>query len=516
MRKRRPFWALFLAVGCDGVPQADSDEAEATAPRLDHRAAASRASLDLLGHRPSADTLREADASTLSAVIDAASDDPDLGRRAAWLWNRSLHTAAWRDDLAWLADLPLADQRAIAWEPLAGIMAIVNEDRPFTDVLTAAQWPANDRLAALWDIPYTGLGGDWAWTRYNDGRPLAGILSTSALWLRHSADQTNFHRRRANMLARVFLCADFFDRDVQFEADSVLGVGEVEVAVRETPACVNCHAALDPMAGFLAGFAERSEPTDLEQGKRYSPWLAAYGAAVSNPSYFGHPGESLVDLGAFMAADPRFARCVVRRTYEGLTSASFDAEPTRDTMVREFVDGGYRWDQLATAVIRTDAWALPAFKRLPTDQYLLATSHVLALPESMTGAWSGLDEPLLDGPLRVLGGDPDDVSVLEAASATAPAHLLYSHWVAELAVPEAVALDEARAPAERLLLPASDDPTEDEVRSQLAALFLRLDSRVVQPDGAEVDGLYALWTASGESWEEVLEALLRHPAGRLY
>lgn len=513
MDRGAPLFVL-LAFGCEGASAPATTPAET--PRLSDRAAVVRASLDLVGRRPDPDTLPQADASTLSALVADAQDDPDLGRRAAWLWNQSLHTAAWQDDLAWLAELPIADQRAIAWEPLAGIMAVVNEDRPFTDVLTAPEWPANDRLAALWDIPYTGTDGTWAWTRYDDGRPLAGILSTSALWMRHSADQTNFHRRRANMLARVFLCADFFDRDVQFEADSTLGVGEVEVAVRETPACVNCHAALDPLAGFLAGFAERSEPTDLEEGKRYSPWVAAYGAAVSNPSYFGHPGQDLTDLGAFMAADPRFARCVVRRAYEGLTNASFDAEPARDDMVREFVHGGYRWDQLAAAVIETDAWAAPALKRLPADQYLLATSRVLALPEGETGAWAGLDEALLGGQLRVLGGDADDVSVLQPASATAPAHLLYTHWVAEVAVPEAVALDRARPPADRVLVPAADDPSEDEVRVQLVALFLRVDSLVVEPDGAEVDRLLALWQAADQSWDEVLVALLRHPAGRLY
>ncbi|MSQ03629.1 MAG: hypothetical protein EXR71_17385 [Myxococcales bacterium] len=514
MMQRGTSLVLVLLSGCDRVVEAEA-AAEAT-QRVNDRAALVRASLDLLGRRPDPDTLRDADASTLSALVAAASDDPDLGRRAAWLWNQSLHTAAWRDDLAWLADRPIADQRAIAWEPLAGIMAIVNEDRPFTEVLTASEWPANERLAALWDIPYTGTDGGWAWTRVEDGRPLAGILSSSALWMRYSADQTNFHRRRANMLARVFLCADFFDRDVQFEADAVLGVGEVEVAVREVPACVNCHAALDPMAAFLAGFTERSEPTELEQGKRYSPWVAAYGAAVANPGYFGHPGQDLTDLGAFMAADPRFARCVVRRTYEGLTHTSFDAEPDRDAMVRGFVDGGYRWDQLAAAVIGTDAWAVPALKRLPSDQYLLATNRALALPESETGAWSGLDEPLLDGRLRVLGGDPDDVSVLQAAAATAPAQLLYPSWVAELAVPEAVTLDRARPPANRVLLPAADDPTEDEVRAQLVTLFARLDSRVVEPDGAEVGGLLALWHAADQSWEEVLVALLRHPDARLY
>ena len=485
---------------------------------LDAPTELTRLSLDLLGRRPDPEALAAADADALAAALAAAPDDPDLARRAAWMWNGTLHLAAWRDDLARLSTLDDATMRALAWEPLAGIQAVVEEDRPFTDILTADAWPENDITAALWSLPYTGADGSWAWTTYADGRPQSGILSTNGLWMRYQADQTNFHRRRANLLARAFLCADFFDRDVDVGFDAAIGTTDIEDAVKQQAACANCHSGLDPLAGFLGGFSERSEPTDLATAGRYSPWLARYAAARAAPAYFGNPGADVRDLGRFMAADPRFPRCVVRRAYEGLTGASFDAAPEKEALVQGFLDGGLRWDSLVVAVVGTDAWRNTAMRRLSDDQLVTSTSDALGLPRGPTGAWTGLDEALLSGDLRVLAGDTDDVDVLLPAAQASPGQVLFGELLAETAVPEALALDTARAPEDRLLLPPHDETDEATVRAQLARLYARVASRVVTADSPEVDRLYTLWGAADADsrWEEVLDALVRHPMAALH
>ncbi len=489
------------------------------APSVEGAAALTRLSLDLLGRRPPPEAIATADAAAFETLRLAAAADPALGRRAAWLWNESLHLAAWRDDLARLSSLDPATMRSLAWEPLAGIEAIVNEDRPFTDIFTASEWPADATVASLWGLDPAVEGEAWAWTRYSDGRPLAGLLSTNGLWMRYQADQTNFHRRRANMLARVFLCADFFEREVEFEADVALGGADVESAVRDVGACASCHASLDPLAGFLGGFSERSEPTDLASAGAYSPWLADWAAARSAPAYFGNPGADVADLGRFLAADPRVPRCVVRRAYEGLTEASFDEAPEREALVSAFVEGGLRWDTLALAIVETEAWQRPGSRRLSVDQTAVSLTEALGLPRSETGAWEGLDDVLLDGELRVLAGDSDDVNALTRIRVAAPGQLLAAEWLAAVAVPEAIALDRARQPAQRLLLPA-DETTVDEavVRAQLGTLAARLLGRVVEPGGAAEDRLFALWSGADaeDRWGEVVEALVRHPEAGLH
>jgi hypothetical protein len=507
---------ILLAACADGDSPA-APPPEASSP-LSPARALTRLSLDLLARRPEPSALLEADADAVEAARLAARDDPALGRRAAWLWNDALHLAAWRDDLARLSTLDPSTRRSLAWEPLAGIAAVVDEDRPFTDILTAESWPANAVVADLWGLPFTAEGDAWGWTAYADGRPLAGILSTNGLWMRWQADQTNFHRRRANMLARVFLCADFFERDVTLAADAALGDRDVERAVRDVPACASCHAGLDPLAGFLGGFSERSEPVDLAGAGRYSPWLADWAAARGPPGYYGVPGADVRDLGRFMAADPRFPRCVVRRTYEGLTGADFDDAPERETLVADFVAGGLRWDDLAVAVVATEAWSRPERRRNSVEQVVLATTAALALPEGPSGAWEGFDDLLFEGDLRVLAGDSDDVDALTRVPDAAPSHQLAAEWLAAVAVPEALSLDRARAPEDRVLLPADPD-TDDEavVRAQLDLLAARLLGRVVEPGSDAEDRLFALWAGADpdDRWGEALEALLRHPEAGL-
>ncbi|GDX82473.1 hypothetical protein LBMAG42_42840 [Deltaproteobacteria bacterium] len=509
--------ALVL-IACDegkSGETAPSDSGDTTAvPALDARSSLVRASLDLLGRRPPPEALKTADEAAFEALIVGAESDPALGRRAAWMWNDALHQAAWRDDLARLSVLEPGIMRSLAWEPLAGIEAIVNEDRPMTELFSAASWPADPVVAELWGLPYTGENGGWGWTSYADGRPLAGLLSTNGLWMRHQADQTNFHRRRANMLTRVFLCADFFDRDVDLASDSTLGGTDVEEAVRSEASCVTCHAALDPIAGFLGGFSERSEPATLQQAGQYSPWLADWAAARSPPAWFGNPGADVGDLGRFMAADPRFPRCVAQRAYEGLTGGSFAEAPEREALVEAFVESGYRWDKLVGAVARTSGWRTPELRRLSVDQRVISTTAALGLAAGASGAWEGLDELLLEGDLRVLGGDSDDVDVLGRATTAAPAHLLAAEWLARVAVPEALDEDRLRAADKRLLLPANEATIDEgEIRAQLATLWARLLSAPVAADSAEIDRLYALWLAAdpADPWGEVIEALLQHP-----
>lgn len=512
-------WLLtLLACGEEGEERA---LASPTAPpsRLAAGPALTRLSLDLLGRRPSPAALAVVDEDAVAAALKQAADDPALGRRAAWLWNEALHLAAWRDDLSRLSTLDPGTMRSLAWEPLAGIEAIVNEDRPFTDILTAAEWPANATVATLWGLEHTAEGEGWAWTAYADGRPLAGLLSTNGLWMRHQADQTNFHRRRANMLARVFLCADFFEREVDFAVDEVLGDADVERAVRDVGACASCHSALDPLAGFLGGFSERSEPVDLASAGRYSPWLADWAAARSPPAYFGNPGADVADLGRQLAADPRFPRCVARRAYESLTESSFDSAPEREALVTTFVESGMRWDALAVAVVETEAWRAEGSRRLSADQVAVSVTEALGLPAELTGVWVGLEDVLLDGELRRLAGDSDDVDALVRVRAAAPGQLLAAEWVSRVAVPDALALDLLREPEERLLLPADPFTTDESVvRAQLANLTTRLLGRTVVPGSSAEERLVELWLLADENdrWGEVVEALLRHPEAGLH
>jgi hypothetical protein len=507
----------------DDTASAPVETAEETPwePEIDARARVVRMSMQLGGHRPRPEWVAgEIDADREAAVLDALLDSPDLGRRVAWQWNELLHVAAYAEEMNRWSVIDTATRRAINWEPLAGIEAIVNEDRSLREIVTATQWPQNDVTAEMLGASYTGVDGSWEWTEYPDDRPMAGLLSSAGLWARHAADATNLNRRRANLVARVLVCADFFDRDVNFElATADVASTAVEEAVRTDATCTTCHASLDPLAAYFSGFGERSEPSALGPWLQYSPRLGEYGAAVFAPAWYGTPAADLSELGPIIADDPRFARCLVRRTYESLTGASFDAEPDRHALVARFVANDLQYDALVRDIVATPAWSADIEHVASADQLATALSDALGLEPGPAGVWTPLEDALFSGELRAMSGDTDDETVLVRNSSVGFGTQLVAEWIARSAASEAIAADELRAPAERLLLPTVDTPGEAEHRSALAGLYLRFLSREVSADSPEIDRLYDLFTAAGAdsgAYAEVLLALSRHPSVGVY
>lgn len=511
--------ALLAVGGCaapERVASVASSAAKSEASAISAHERMVRLSVQLAGRRPAAEQVLAADdPEAFEALMAELLADPALGWRVAFVWNQDLHLAAFGEAGSRWDTLDPEVRRSLNWEPLAGVMAVVNEDRPMSDLVTAQEWPANEALATLMERPWSGAEGEWVDTPYTDGRPMAGMLSTAGLWARHAADATNYQRRRANLVARVFVCADFFERDVNFElATASVATSAVEDAVRADPACTTCHAALDPIAGFLGGFGEKSEPSTLEPWLRWSPALADFSAASTTPGWYGVPAADLGELGPIIADDPRFARCMASRTYAWLTGAAFDDEPQRETIVEEFVAGGLRIEPLIRAVVATEAWSAPVEHSASADQIASIASDLYALPAGEWGVWEGLEEAVFDGELRALSGDTDDETVLVPDLNPGSGAQLATDWVTRRALPDALTLDRARAPADRVLLPADDDADEAALRAHLADLYLRFTSRPVEPDGAEVDRLLGLFEASGggdEGWATVLLALGRHP-----
>lgn len=512
-----------LLVACDPGPSAGRSDAPGAAGAaddvevpLDDLGLLTRLSLDLRGVRPTLAEMAEvrADPARLDALAAEWTQGDAFAERVAWWWNDELHTAVWADDYTRFDVLSFEDWVAIGQEPLRVIRGVVAEDRPFSDIVTTPYTMANESLAARYDLVYTGVDGGWGWTAYTDGRPAAGVLASTSLWLRHTGDITNFNRRRANTVLSAFLCADLLEREGQFsfgiDPDSL---ADVEGAALADPACLSCHAALDPLAAVFGGFAERSQDEPDAQYVRYSAFNATWYTGWTAPAYFGRPIADLADLGALVAADPRFSACVTRRTYEGLVhDASFDDEPDADALVAAFRDDGLRVSALAARVVATPRYRSAGLRTLAPEQLQTALVALLGWGQDpdLDGGLMGLtwqDE------LRVLGGAPDDDTVLLRNRAPGAALQVVLDWAARKAVPEALEADRARPVDERVLL-----TREEDVEGQLAEWYTRFLGVSVATDGPEVARLHALWaTAEGDdAWALALEALVRHPLTVLY
>lgn len=516
----------------------------ASAPRLSPRALLVRLSLDLRGVRPTPDEYARIDADP--AAIDTLREeflaDPRFVTRVRDLYANVTRTRV--EDFPISADmlgLDPEDQPAlfasIGEEPLMMLARIVLEDRPLTDLVTADWTMADERLAAVFPVATEGpaLIEGWRVARYTDGRPAAGWLATNALWWRYLSDGINYGRGRANAVARIFLCADFLDRPVDFPRDIDLTDEEaIRAAVLENEGCVGCHVGLDPLASYLAGFQYTSKTASemlYYHPERERQWRAMTELA---PAFYGEPGFTLGDLGRQLASDPRFVQCAVRRGFELIMRRAPNERDPREldalTRMREaFLAGGLTFRSIARAVVSDPRYALaePAehARVVPPEMW----SDVLFDLTGFRFTTGGADLLTTDlTGLRTLAGGGDGRA--GSSVATAPTATMSLAWERTAEAAALYAVDHPNAaPDARALFTAVDVDAEpagdsglavddDDMRAEAVALHRRLFGTVVTPAGPEVRETLHLWDRAfaiegdaRRAWAAVLTALLRDP-----
>ncbi len=153
------------------------------------------------------------------------------------------------------------------------------------------------------------------------------------------------------------MCADFLDRPIDFPRDiDLTDEAGIRDAVRNNDGCIGCHAGLDPLAGYLAGF-QYTDKTASEMVVYHSEREREWGAMTElAPGFYGAPGYSLRDLGRQIAAirasssapsRPR-SRCSSRRPVDWRDAREVDAL----TMHREaFLAGGLTLKSLIRSIV---------------------------------------------------------------------------------------------------------------------------------------------------------------------
>src|SRR6185503_7904227 len=158
-----------------------------------------RASMDLQGKRPTLAQLDavEADPSSYATFVDQYLQSPEFLERVKDVYDDALLVR--REDFS---DESRDETSAIYGEALELIAYIVQNDRPFSEIGTADYTVANDLFQRdTRRMPYAiepVSGSAWQPAHYTDGRPHAGLLSTSAFYEVWDTNNTNINRRRAN------------------------------------------------------------------------------------------------------------------------------------------------------------------------------------------------------------------------------------------------------------------------------------------------------------------------------
>jgi hypothetical protein len=568
--RRAPVVAALL-VGVVGVwsgcAGSEPEPPELQAVQLEPTEQLVRLSMALRGLRPSPDdvALVQSDPSQLQAIAERYAASEAFAEVLADMHGEQLLVRA--DGLPKLVlpqlgpmeGVPLGTSRPSEEEwPLQLVRHVARNDLPYTEVVTADYTFADEVIATAYGLPYEPGGPTWQLTHYTDGRPGAGLLSETALWRRHVSNGFNFNRLRADFVAETLLCDPIGGRDVVIEGSlAVSDPDEVAEAVAHQPECVACHQALDPLGGFFWGFKPQISKLSIRQAydgdcgadpdapfdfsgdladycyplTTYSPeteddW-ALWG--LREPNYYGQPATWLDDLGASIAADPRFATCTVRRFYSWFAQVEPEEVPYEvlAPLTESFVDSGWSTQQLAVQILRS-----AAFTRADDDGVgVLATrpEQFARSVEALTGyRWVGkvdsgacelcwgevdLGRSALHGYRMVAGGIDGDTVVRPTHTTTPMKWMVLTSWAHDAAT-HAVERDAALPVEGRHLFGAIADlqsPTEAELREQFTQLFLTVLAEEVSPDGPEVDellDLYELGADDAGSAERGLSAVL--------
>ena len=544
--------APLLTGGCGS----DSDDETPIEPSIEYLTPTEhlvRASMALRGVRPSLDDLQavEADPDALPDLLDKYLETPEFGETIRDLHNDQLLVRA--DIFFFNAVGFLADEGYSASEinqsvfeaPLRLIEHVVMNDKPYTEIVTADYTLHNRISSGVWGVSYDTAGPEWQVTEWTDGRPKAGILSSSALFTRHQSAGFNYNRGRANMISNALLCFDFLERDAAIDGSVNLSDPEiVNTAVTEVPLCVGCHQSLDPMASYMWGFSDfivpqftTEYPINHYVADQEDRWQRT---TLRAPGFFGDQGGDLAGLGQNIANDPRFAQCASQRFFAYMAQIEMEEVPI-DTVLdlqAELENSDFSAKALAKAVVLHDSFRVSH----STDETVAEeiAGFKFARPEQLSRMMYDLtgfrwetefDFDISGAPFgrveltktdllgfRTLAGGIDSYFTTTPSRTVNVTSSLFLQTFAAEAAGFAVETDFAAAAADRKLLTrvGPDDTNESAIRAQLADLHLRLYAENVTPDSAEVTETYQLFTAVNgrtsdvaHAWKTVLTAMLQ-------
>lgn len=498
-----------------------------------------RVSMALRGVRPSQADLDTflADPGALESLAQAYVNTPEFGQTVRDMYAEALLVRKAGSALpasgAFDGFTRMERERAMSEEALALIEAVVMNDMPFTEVVTADWTVLDEAAAAMWaDHTYDFEQAGEQAVEWTDGRPSAGVLTTNSMMVRWESAGGNYNRGRANMVSREFLCESFAGRDIPIDGTVDLSDPLVVAdAVQNNPACVACHQALDPIAAHFWGHRTmlsivsvvRAEAGDCENPSdpcypivMYSEGYEDYWETIGlrPPSFYGDESEDMGTLGEKIAADPRFAQCQAKRFAAFLTQREVDSIPFDEAAALQdsFQSSGFDAKALAVSIVTSPTFLARAAVDVSVEEALPGVQVVR--PEQldrMVNALTGFrfivsaegtdlgDVPMLVDDiigLRAMAGGIDGLRVTRPTHTPTPNRLMVMGLVAEEAANTVVVGDLAADPAERLLLGDWGGGDEAAVRAVLVSLHTRILREQVAASSPEVDASYRLWEAA--------------------
>jgi len=446
----------------------------------------------------------------------------------------------------------LADQyrEAIRREPLELLRYIVEQERPFTEILTADYTmvsPYSSRGYGVYEdlkdqfkdpeAPFEFIPTKLKALKARNGKvqptedgnyPHAGLLSTFQYLRRYPTTETNRNRLRARMYYDHFLGVDIMSLAPQV-SDAAAIDAKYEIPTMQAAECVVCHRTIDPIAGlfqdfynenghygprkdgwFVDMFGPGREGDDLQETEKWRAlqWLGKrtvtdprFTIAMAEHVYYILMGRDVL-LPPDDIDDPHFAaqrrayltqREVIERAAERFSKADFNLKVIFQELT---VSSFYRADGLAVATDQPERHAelsdIGLVRMLSPEQIERKIVAVFGRP------WGRLG-----GSYKILYGGIDSKEVTERLTEPSGAIGALQRILANDVACKNTAADFALPPGERRLFPGiepdvvpdvNNSAVEKQIRAAIVHLHQHVLGRVDQPDDLEVDQTYRLFT----------------------
>ena len=527
------FGLIGVLTSCAPKPEGNPDIIH-----LEPREKLMRLSVDLLGVHPSeAEMLSiQSNPDFYEDFVDRYLDDPRFVERMKQVFNLRFLTRTGMTYGQMLSGFSNAEvARAINDEALELVAYIIENDLPYSEIVTADYTMANPLLSRIWNLEYPTDQIGWQPARYRDGRPHAGILTMNGVWQAYPSMGGNANRHRANAVSKMLLCDDYLSRPVVISRAAVDQlVQDPEDAISTNASCQSCHASLDPLSAHFFGLFPNNdeEDTTLYRPEREEGWRMY---AHKEPAYYGIPTGNLTELGKVISEDTRFVDCAVQTVYEGLGQRiRTDEDWTKIQQHRtEFVDSELSLKSLVRSIVLDEEYLAKNLEdpeladRIPTVK-VVNPYQLSAIIEDITQfSWNfdGVDALTNNGMgLPVLLGGVDGtvtqrnympsvglVFVQERLAQAAGWHVA-DHDLDPNRTDDAILLQYVTI----LDTPESSPEAFD---AQIRYLYLRATGQPLTPEATEVEELKLMWeqlhsvkSSPTQAWAGIISAILRDPA----
>ena len=223
----------------------------------------------------------------------------------------------------------------------------ITEDRSMLELLTGDDSFVDPLLAAHYGLD--DFAGDAFERVYFSGIPRGGLLGQAGLLTSLSYPTRTSPVRRGKFILGQLLCQEpsppppGVEGLPEAEDDEGLSLRERMEQHRNDPTCASCHATMDEL-----GFG-------LENYDGIGQWRDAYGDDPIDASGLLPDGREFLggaELGALIAADPAFPRCVTQKLFIYAMGRPITLAD-RDSILGiedAFESGEYRFEELAVAL----------------------------------------------------------------------------------------------------------------------------------------------------------------------